>query len=146
MARVSMGYPVKAAEIAMLASHTTTSPLGNLEAVSDAAEIRKLIAVVNTVHVSVAVQRFVVSIAEATRRSADLRLGASPRASLHLVRAAKASAALDGRDFVIPDDILSLAPHVLTHRLLPTVEASASGRGPREILTGLLAQVPVNAE
>jgi MoxR-like ATPase len=146
MARVSMGYPVKAAEIAMIASHTTTSPLANLEAVSDAAEIRKLIAVVNTVHVSVAVQRFAVSIAEATRRSADLRLGASPRATLHLVRAAKASAALDGRDFVIPDDILSLAPHVLTHRLLPTVEAAASGRGPREILTGLLAQVPVNAE
>ena len=144
MARVSMGYPVKAAEIAMLASHTTTSPLADLTPVSDAAEIRKMIEAVGTVHVSVAVQRHAVAIAEATRRSDDLRLGASPRATLHLVRAAKASAALDGRDFVIPDDLLTLAPHVLTHRLLPTVEAAASGRGPREILTGLLAQVPVH--
>ena len=62
------------------------------------------------------------------------------------MRAAKASAALDGRDFVIPDDLLTLAPHVLSHRLLPTVEAAASGRGPREILTGLLAQVPVHPD
>jgi MoxR-like ATPase len=144
MARVSMGYPVKAAEIAMLASHTSASPLHAMTPVADAPEIRRMIEAVGTVHVSEAVQRHAVGISDATRTCRDLRLGASPRATLHLVRAAKASAALDGRDYVIPDDLLTLAPHVLAHRLLPTVEAAASGRGPREILAGLLGQVPIH--
>ncbi|RLV48953.1 MoxR family ATPase [Nocardioides mangrovicus] len=146
MARVSMGYPVKSAEIAMLASHTATNPLAELQPVSDAEEVRRLIESVMTVHVSEAVQRHAVGISDATRTSRELRLGASPRATLHLVRAAKASAALDGRDFVIPDDLLRLAPDVLTHRLVPTVEAAASGRSAREILTDLLAQVPIHGD
>ena len=141
MARVSMGYPVKAAEIAMLASHTTTSPLADLTPVSDAAEIRKMIAAVGTVHVSVAVQRHAVAIAEATRRSDDLRLGASPRATLHLVRAAKASAALDGRDFVIPDDVKALAPALLRHRLTLSPAAEINGRAVEDVLTGIIETI-----
>src|SRR6187549_850512 len=79
MARVSVGYPVEAAEIAMLDSHTGSNPLDDLEPVTDAAELRKLIGIVNQVHVSHAVQRYAVAITSATRRSEELSLGASPR-------------------------------------------------------------------
>jgi MoxR-like ATPase len=143
MARVSMGYPVEAAEIAMLSARETRSPLDDLEPVTDAAEIRKLVSVVADVHVSDAVQRYTVAIATATRRSPELRLGASPRATLHLVRAAKAWAAISGRDYVIPDDVRELAPTVISHRLLPTVEAAMNGRAPGDILAGILEAVPV---
>ncbi|MCW2854775.1 MAG: family ATPase [Marmoricola sp.] len=143
LARVSMGYPVMAAEIAMLSARNTSSPIDELEPVTDAAEIRKLIGVVGGIHVSSAVLRYAVAVTTATRSSPDLRLGASPRATLHLVRAAKASAAIAGRDYVVPDDLRELAPTVLAHRLLPTVEASMSGRGPAEILAGVLRTVPV---
>jgi MoxR-like ATPase len=143
MIRLSVGYPVEAAEIAMLDSHTMTSPLDDLEPVTDAVEISKLIAIVTQVHVSQAVQRYTVALASATRRSSELSLGASPRASLHLVRAAKASAATQGRDFVLPDDVLGLAPSVLTHRLLPSVEAAMGGRTTHSILESIIAAVPV---
>jgi MoxR-like ATPase len=146
LARVSMGYPVMAAEIAMLSARETVSPIDELEPVTDAAEIRKLIGIVAGVHVSAPVQRYTVSLTTATRTSPELRLGASPRATLHLVRAAKAAAAMAGRDYVVPDDVAALAPAVLAHRLLPTVEASMGGRGPAEILASLLAAVPVPAQ
>jgi MoxR-like ATPase len=143
MARVSVGYPVEAAEIAMLNSHTTGVPLDDLEPVTDAAEIRKLTAIVGQVYVSEAVQRYTVALTAATRRSEELTLGASPRATLHLVRAAKAMAAMHGRDYVLPDDVHTLARPVLAHRLLPSVEAAMSGRSTTAILDGVLAAVPV---
>ena len=143
MARVSMGYPVEAAEIAMLDSHTRSSPLDDLEPVADAAEIRKLVDIVGQVYVSQAVQRYTVAIATATRKSPELMLGASPRATLHLVRAAKASAAMGGRDYVIPDDVQELAVQVLSHRMLTTVEASMSGRTPEAALRQIVAGVPM---
>jgi MoxR-like ATPase len=143
MARVSMGYPVEAAEIAMLNTHTWASPIDDLEPVADAAEIRKLIDIVGQVYVSEAVQRYAVAISTATRRSPELMLGASPRATLHLVRAAKASAALGGRDYVVPDDVSTLAPSVLSHRMLTTVEASMGGRTPEAALRQVLASVPM---
>ena len=143
MARVSVGYPVEAAEIAMLNSHTTGVPLDDLEPVTDAAEIRKLSAIVGQVYVSEAVQRYTVALTSATRRSEELTLGASPRATLHLVRASKAMAAMHGRDYVLPDDVHTLARPVLAHRLLPSVEAAMSGRSTTAILDGVLAGVPV---
>jgi MoxR-like ATPase len=143
MVRLSVGYPVEAAEIAMLDSHTMTNPLEDLEPVTDAVEITKLIGIVGQVHVSQAVQRYTVALASATRRTSELSLGASPRASLHLLRAAKASAAMQGRDFVLPDDVLGLAPSVLTHRLLPSVEAAMGGRTTASILESIIASVPV---
>jgi MoxR-like ATPase len=145
MARVSVGYPVEAAEIAMLDSHTRSNPLDDLEPVADAAEIRKLIGIVGQVYVSQAVQRYAVAITAATRRSDELSLGGSPRATLHLVRAAKAMAAMQGRDYVLPDDVHGLARPVLAHRLLPSVEASMSGRSTSAILDGIVASVPVPA-
>ena len=143
MVRLSVGYPVEAAEIAMLDSHTMTNPLDDLEPVTDAVEIRKLIGIVTQVHVSQAVQRYTVALAAATRRTSELALGASPRASLHLVRASKASAAMQGRDYVLPDDVLGLATSVLTHRLLPSVEAAMGGRTTASILDSIVGSVPV---
>ena len=143
MARVSVGYPVEAAEIAMLDSHTGANPLDDLEPVADAAEIRKLIGIVNDVYVSQAVQRYSVALTSATRRSHELTLGASPRATLHLVRAAKARAAIKGRDYVLPDDVRTLAQSVLAHRLLPSVEAAMSGRSTTAILDAVIEAVPV---
>jgi MoxR-like ATPase len=143
MLRLSIGYPVEASEIAMLDSHTQHNPLDDLEPVTDAAEIRKLIGIVNQIYVSDAVQRYAVALTSATRRCDELTLGASPRATLHLVRAAKASAAMAGRDYVLPDDLRGLARQVLTHRLLPSVEASMSGRSTSTIIDGIIAAVPV---
>jgi MoxR-like ATPase len=140
MCRVSMGYPVAAAEIAMLNSHTRRNPL---EPVTDAEEIQKLIGIVQAIHVSEAVQRYAVALATATRTTPDLNLGASPRATLHLVRAAKALAALQGRNYVLPDDVHALAGPVLAHRLLPSVEAAMSGRSTSAILDGIVHTVPV---
>jgi MoxR-like ATPase len=143
MARVSVGYPVEAAEIAMLNSHTGANPLDDLEPVADAAEIRKLIGIVSDVYVSEAVQRYSVALTSATRRSHELTLGASPRSTLHLVRAAKARAAIKGRDYVLPDDVRTLAQSVLAHRLLPSVEAAMSGRSTTAILDAVIEAVPV---
>ena len=143
MARVSVGYPVEASEMAMLTSHTRTNPLDDLEPVTDASEIRKLSGIVGQVYVSDAVQKYAVALTSATRRSSDLTLGASPRATLHLVRAAKARAAMAGRDYLIPDDLRTLAQPVLAHRLLPSVEAAMSGRSTTDILGALVGSVPV---
>ena len=135
MARVSIGYPVEAAELGDARHPLAPQPPRRPASRSPTPRpSRSLIAAVARVHVSPAVQRYAVAMAAATRSSHELVLGASPRATLHLVRAARASAALEGRDFVIPDDVRTLAPHVLSHRLLPTVEATMSGRTVERVL------------
>jgi MoxR-like ATPase len=143
MAQVSMGYPVQRAELAMLEAHSTTNPLDDLEPVTDGPEIAKLVDIVRGVHVSDAVKHYAVDLAAATRHSPDLRLGASPRATLHLIRAARASAALEGRDYVIPDDLQFLAGPVLAHRLIPGLDAQVRGRTPDTVVASVLATVPV---
>ena len=145
MVRLSMGYPVESAEIAMLSAREGVSPLDELEPVTDAAEVRKLIEITGGVHVSGDVQQYAVALATATRRSPDLRLGASPRATLQLVRAAKAWAAMQGREYVLPDDLRDLMPLVFPHRLLLTMEATMAGRRTSEVVQQVLAQVPVPA-
>jgi MoxR-like ATPase len=142
-ARVSMGYPSADAEVEMLEVHGDAEPLDDLEPVTDALEVRKLIDVVHGLHVSEQVRRYVVALVQGTRSSADLRLGASPRAGLQLVRAAKAHAALDGRDYVLPDDVQDLAVAVLAHRLLATPEAQVATRTPEAVVTDLLARTPL---
>ncbi|MGI8576399.1 MAG: AAA family ATPase [Nocardioidaceae bacterium] len=143
MARVSMGYPVTRSELAMLDSHSAANPLDNLEPVTDSAEIAKLVEVVRTVHVSDPVKQYAIELTSATRRSPDLRLGASPRASLHLVRAARAHAALEARDYVIPDDLQVLAVPVLAHRLITGLDAQMAGRDAAHVVTALLRSIPV---
>ncbi len=127
MIRISMGYPDLAAEQAMLRSREQSSPLDSLTPVVSTDELRDMIEVVRAVFVSRAVEQYAVAIAQATRSDPELRLGASPRATLQLVRAAKARAALDGRDFVLPDDIDALVVPVFGHRLLPATRVSSRG-------------------
>jgi MoxR-like ATPase len=143
MAKVSIGYPTPAAELAMLNRHAASNPLDTLLPVTDVEEIRRLVTAVAMVHASEAVQRYAVTLASATRTHPDLALGASPRATLHLVRAAKAAAALAGRDYLLPDDIAGLAPTVLTHRLLTTAQASMAGRNAESALRQILDRTPV---
>jgi MoxR-like ATPase len=142
-ARISMGYPDRRAEITMLAEHAATDPLTSLEPVSDATEVRALIDRVRAVHVADGIKAYAVDLAEATRRAADVRLGASPRATLQLLRAAKAWAALDGRDYVIPDDLQALTGPVLAHRLLLTADASIGGRTAEDVLSKVVAMVAI---
>ncbi|NYJ01886.1 MoxR-like ATPase [Nocardioides thalensis] len=143
MARVSIGYPPAAAEIAMLDARDRVNPLDDLEPVTDGAEIRKLCGIVQQVHVSQAVQRYAVALTAATRETPELLLGASPRATLHLVRAAKAYAAIQQRDYVLPDDVRALVHPVIAHRLLPSAEAAVSGRQVGTVLDAVAARVPV---
>jgi MoxR-like ATPase len=142
-ARISMGYPDRAAEIAMLAEHAATDPLEELSAVSDASEIRKLIDIVRSVHVADSMKGYAVDLAAATRRAPEVRLGASPRATLQLLRASKAWAALHGRAYVIPDDLQHLLPQVIAHRLLLSPEAGARPRSAVELLTAIAAGVAI---
>ena len=142
-ARVSMGYPSADAELDMLDTHGGPAALDDLEPVADAAQVRKLIEIVRGVHVSDEVKRYVVELVTATRTAPELRLGASPRASLQLLRTARAQAALQGRDYVLPDDVQELAVRVLAHRLLPTAEAQVSRRTPEAVVTELVGRLPL---
>ena len=142
-ARLSMGYPDPTAEMTMLADHAGHDPLDSLQPVSTATEVRALIGSVRRIHVSDAVRRYAVDLVNATRRAPDLRLGASPRAGLQLLRAAKAQAALTGREYVLPDDLQRLAQPVLAHRVLPTAEAQIARRSADAIVTDVLRSVPV---
>jgi MoxR-like ATPase len=143
MARVSMGYPSPEAELEMLDTHGSTSPLDDLEAVSDALQVAKLIEVVRTVHVAEEVKRYAIDIVTATREAPELRLGASPRATLHMLRSSRASAALDDREFVLPDDIQDLAVPVLAHRILPTAESQIARRTTEQVVADIVARVPL---
>ncbi|MCW2526866.1 MAG: ATPase [Pseudonocardiales bacterium] len=143
MARLSMGYPDRAAEVAMLAENDNSDPLTDLGPVSDADEIRRLIAAARRVHIADAVKAYAVDLANATRNAPDIRLGASPRAVLQLVRAAKAWAAVADRTYVAPDDIQELVLPVLTHRILLTPEAQIAHRSVAQILSDIVARTPV---
>jgi MoxR-like ATPase len=143
MARLSMGYPAAGAELEMLDRHAGHDPLADLQPVTDAETVRELIRTARGVYASPAVKEYVVEIVRATRSTPDLRLGASPRSALHLLQAAKASAAMAGRDHVLPDDVRELVHSVLAHRLLPSADAVLARRNPDDVLTALLAHVPV---
>lgn len=143
MARVEMGYPTPHSEFEMLETHGALDPLSDLSPVTDAATVRDLIEAVRGVYVSPAVKQYVVSVVNATRESRNLRLGASPRATLQLLRASRAGAALAGRDYVIPDDVSGLAVPVLAHRVLPSAEAQLGRDGLSEVITAAVRTVAI---
>nr|WP_252438243.1 MoxR family ATPase [Pseudonocardia humida] len=144
-ARVSVGYPDMAAELAMVDEHAAADPLEQLRPVTDARWVASVIDAVRRTHVAPEVRQYCVELVSATRRLPDLRLGASPRSTLQLVRAAKAQAALAGRGFVVPDDVQAVAVPVLAHRLLLSPEAVASRRSAVDIVRGLLGRQAVPA-
>lgn len=123
MARITVGYPDLEAELLMLERQETVSPLAHLTPVTNGATILRLAGLVRSVYASPSVKRYVLLLVAATREHQGLRLGASPRASLQLLRAAKAMAAMSGRDHVLPDDVQRLARPVLAHRLILTTES-----------------------
>ncbi len=143
MARISIGYPDRDSELSMLDSHGSSSPLDELKPVAHAADIRALVAAVREVHVSGPIRQYIIDLVNATRTSPELRLGASPRAALHLLRASRSFAALDERDFVIPDDVQGLAVPVLAHRLLPSAEAMVGRELPDQVLAAIVRRLPL---
>jgi MoxR-like ATPase len=144
-ARIALGYPSADAELSMIDTHGAGEPLEDLEPVSDDLEVAKLISAVRTVHVADSVRSYAVDLVTATRNHPDLRLGASPRATLHLLRAGRAWAALEERDYVVPDDLQTLADSVLSHRLLLSAEAQISRRTTSMVVADILGSVPVPA-
>jgi MoxR-like ATPase len=144
-ARISVGYPDPAAELAMIDEHAGADPLEQLRPVADARAVRNVIETVRRVHVGPEVRQYCVDLVGATRRGAEVRLGASPRATLHLVRAARALAALAGRSYVVPDDVQTIAVPVLSHRLMLSPEAMASRVSAADVVRGLLSRLPVPA-
>jgi MoxR-like ATPase len=142
-ARISIGYPTATAEMEMLDTHGSSSPLDQLKPVATATDVRELILAVRGVLVSKQVKEYIIALAAATRAAPELRLGASPRSALHLLRASRARAALAGRDYVIPDDIQALAAPVFAHRLLPTAEALVERKLPEQVVARLVAELPL---
>jgi MoxR-like ATPase len=143
MMRLAIGYPSPEAETEILATHGTASTLDQIEPVADATAAARMIAVARQVYVADSLRRYIVDIADATRRHPDVYLGASPRAAIMLLRASRALAAADGRDYVVPDDLKSLVIPVLGHRMIVSADAAMSGRGTETVLNEALDEVPV---
>jgi MoxR-like ATPase len=125
MARISLGYPDTESELRMLQQRERVSPLEKVRPLVSLDELRSMIAAVRTVYTAEPVERYAVDVVQATRRHPDVRLGASPRATLQLMRAAKSWAALNGRGFVVPDDVDAMSGPVLGHRIILAGRAGA---------------------
>ena len=145
MARISLGYPAPAAELDMLVSHGEVDPLSRITPVTTASSIQAVISAVRHLHASPSLRRYVVDLVVATREHPHLRLGASPRAALQLLRASRAHAALEGRDHVLPEDVQALAPALLSHRMLLTGEAQLTRRSAADVVDEVLTKTPVRA-
>jgi MoxR-like ATPase len=140
MARVSLGYPSAGQEAQMLAEHAAGDRVLELAPVSTLAEIRLAQQATRRVHASERLRDYIVAVIAQTREDPRTELGASPRAGLMLLKAAKASAVLDGRDHALPDDVKLLAPAVLAHRLMLTPSAFSTRRA--DVVRDALARVP----
>jgi MoxR-like ATPase len=141
--RVSVGYPSPQAELEILDAHGDHDALVEISAVMTAEQVLALADAARAVHVAPALRAYLVDLAGASRRHPHLSLGMSPRATLALQRVARARAAAQGRDFVVPDDIKALAGHVLAHRLLVTPEAQLQGISAADALEDVLSGVAV---
>ncbi len=143
--RITVGYPTRESELEMLDAHAVTSSFDDLEPVIGAADVVKMIGIARGIHVSAPVREYLIDLIEATRSHPEVLLGASPRASLALQRAARARAASRGREFVQPDDLKDLAVPVLAHRMALRPEAVMRGATVAATLTDVISSVPVRA-
>ncbi len=141
--RLSIGYPSVEAELEVLEVHGAGDRLEEVWPVTDTAALNRLKETASQVHAAPALRRYIVDLVRATRDHPGVELGASPRASLALLRAARALAALAGRDFVVPDDVKHLVPVVLAHRLMLTPEAHMREATPDSVLAEVLDHVAV---
>ncbi|HUF01171.1 MAG TPA: MoxR family ATPase [Gaiellaceae bacterium] len=144
-ARLSLGYPPLAEEARMLAEQTTEPPLGRLGAVATRSDVLAAIEAARDVYVEESIGRYVVSLLRHTRENERLALGASPRAGIALLRMAKARAIVNGRDYVLPEDVQMVATPVLPHRVILAPEARAGGTTGDDVVREALAQVRVPA-
>ena len=144
--QLPIGYPSAADEAEILRRFRTYNPLDSLDTVTDPDDLLRLQRAVREVHVSLAVEDYIVAIVRATRAHPEVELGASPRGSLGLYRTAQALAAIRGRAHVLPDDVKELVPCVLPHRLITTAQARLRERGAREIAQEILKAVPAPVE
>src|SRR5262249_29858149 len=143
--RLSLGYPTEVDEDTLVAAGYAPSGVV-VDPVASPADVLGAAAFCARVRVHPDVRRYVVLVSRATRTDPDVRLGASPRATLALNRAGQAWAAMHGRDYVTPDDVKSLARPVLAHRLIAGLEARLRGRDPERIIDSILDKVPVPVE
>jgi MoxR-like ATPase len=141
--RIAIGYPPLADEAKMLSVQATDQPLDRLEPVATAQELMEAIEDVRRVYVEESLNRYVVAVLRHTRSDSRLYLGASPRAGIALMRVAKARALVSGRDYVEPDDVKSVAPTVLAHRLILAPEARSSGLDAEDLVRDILERTPV---
>ena len=141
--KVALGYPDEQSENAMLLRFERVDPLDSIESVVGPEDILAMQAVIRTIRVENSVRQYVVNVCRATRMHDDIMLGASPRATLALYRTCQARAAINGRDFVIPDDVKQLAPFVLTHRLVVNPQTRLRGREPDGVVREVVNTVPV---
>jgi MoxR-like ATPase len=144
--RLTLGYPTLDDEVAVLERYQQVDPLTDLAPVTDAETVRHLQGQVRSIHVSEPVRRYIAEVVRATRSHDDVQLGASPRATLALHRAAQALAAVRGRAFVAPDDVKYLAVPVLAHRLILHTEARLRGRTARHVVQNLVEKLPAPVE
>ena len=141
--RLRMGYPDEAQEGEMLARFNGANPLADLQAVADGAEIMELQRLVQQVYVDPVLSNYMVQLVQATRQHEDVELGASPRATMGLYRCSQAVAAIQGRDFVGPDDVKLLAPFALPHRIIVKSQARLRERSAEDVVSDVLSQVEV---
>jgi MoxR-like ATPase len=142
--RITMGYPDEEAERRIARRHQASAePLEDVATVIETQDALNLRGIARTVHVSEDVERYVVALVRATRQHDDVRLGASPRSSVALYRVAQAWALLDGRSFVLPDDVRSVAHPVLEHRLLLEVDRELRGATATGVVQDVIDSVPV---
>ena len=141
--RIRLGYPDDLEEAEMLQRFHTGSPLDSLEAVTGDREFLEIQALVAEVRVDPALRDYIVQVVQATRRHEDVELGASPRASIGLYRCSQALAAIQGRSYVIPDDVKALASYALAHRVILKPQARLRDVTSERIIGEILTQVPV---
>jgi MoxR-like ATPase len=143
--RIHMGYPAPEEEVTILDRQMKQHPIYSVKAVVSTEEVRQMQERVKDVYIDPSVKQYLVDLVWQTRDHAMLSLGASPRASLGLMRAGQARAALHGRQFVLPDDIKAVAPAVLCHRIFLKPEALVRQTGAHQVVAEVLEQVPVPA-
>ncbi|MCL2404764.1 MAG: MoxR family ATPase [Defluviitaleaceae bacterium] len=142
--KISLGYPDSKEESKMLDRFKGRSPMGELSAVAEGTDITAIQNLAEQIHVDASINKFIVTIARHTREQDDIQLGASPRASLCLFKAAQAWALYNGRDFVIPDDVIQMAPHILEHRILMKQEAAIKKIRATDIIDKAIKQATID--
>ena len=146
MVRIKLGYPTPEEESDILLRFERDFVVEAVDAVTDGAELARIQRQVTEVRVDDTVREYIVAIAQASRDNQGLMLGASPRGALGMYKTAQATAAIDGRDFVTPDDVKSVVPHVLPHRLVLTSTARLRGRSTENVVREIMSSVPVPIE